>query len=60
MAIADVFDSLSTRRIYKREWSINEAVRFVASGSGAQFQPALVDAFVTVMSARHPEIDIDG
>ena len=60
VAIADVYDSLSTRRIYKREWSINEAVRFVASGTGAQFQPALVDAFVSVMSARHPEIDIDG
>ncbi len=59
VAIADVYDALSTRRIYKREWSLDEAVRFVASGSGEQFQPEIVDAFVTVMSARHPELDPD-
>lgn len=56
VAIADVYDSLSTRRIYKRQWSLEEAVRFVASGSGAQFDPRLVDAFVSVMRARHPEL----
>jgi response regulator RpfG family c-di-GMP phosphodiesterase len=26
------------------------------SGSGTQFQPDLVDAFVKVMVARHPEL----
>ena len=56
MAIADVYDSLATRRIYKREWSLDEAVRFVASGSGAQFDPRLVDAFVSVMRARNPDL----
>lgn len=56
VAIADVLDSLVTRRVYKLEWSLGEAVRFVKSGSGTQFQPDLVDAFVSVMTARHPEI----
>lgn len=56
VAIADVFDSLATRRVYKREWSWGEAVRFIRSGSGTQFQPDLVDAFVAVIFARHPEI----
>ena len=56
VTIADVFDSLSTRRVYKREWNLAEAVRFVVSGSGTQFQPDLVDAFVKVMVARHPEL----
>ncbi len=62
VAIADVFDSLSTRKIYKREWSIAEAVRFVVSGGGTQFQPELVEAFRKVMIARHPEIagDVGG
>jgi len=59
VAIADVYDSLATRRIYKREWNTDEAVRFVASGSGEQFQPELVDAFVSVMRARHPGIELD-
>ncbi|MEP1122439.1 MAG: HD domain-containing phosphohydrolase [Ilumatobacter sp.] len=59
VAIADVYDSLATRRIYKREWSLEEAVRFVASGSGAQFDPRLVDAFVSVMRARNPDLAAD-
>jgi putative two-component system response regulator len=59
VAIADVYDSLATRRIYKREWSIDEAVRHVTSGSGAQFEPRLVEAFVAVMSARHPELTVE-
>jgi len=54
VAIADVYDSLATRRVYKREWSVDEAVRFVASGSGEQFDPHLVESFVEVMKARHP------
>ena len=59
VAIADVYDALSTRRIYKREWDTEEAVKFVATGRDGQFEPRLVDAFVQVMSARHPEIDVD-
>jgi putative two-component system response regulator len=42
--------------VYKREWNVAEAVRFIVSGSGTQFEPELVTAFVTVMVARHPEI----
>jgi putative two-component system response regulator len=57
VAIADVFDSLATRRVYKQEWNLAEAVRFVMSGAGTQFQPDLVDAFVKVMIARHPELE---
>ena len=56
VAIADVYDSLATRRVYKREWSLDEAVRFVASGSGEQFDPRLVEAFVDVMKARNPDL----
>ena len=56
VAVADVYDSLATRRVYKREWSLAEAIKFVRSGSGAQFQPDLVDAFVTVMVAREPSL----
>jgi putative two-component system response regulator len=59
VAIADVFDSLSTRRVYKREWTRDEAVRFVVSGSGSQFDPDLVAAFVKVIVARYPELEAD-
>lgn len=60
VAIADVYDSLSTRRVYKREWTRDEAVRFVVSGSGSQFDPELVEAFCTVLAARYPVLDTDG
>ena len=60
VAIADVFDSLATRRVYKREWTRDETVRFVVSGAGTQFDPELVHAFVTVLVARYPELDTGG
>jgi putative two-component system response regulator len=59
VAIADVYDSLISRRIYKREWSVAEAVRFVRSGSGTQFQPEMIEAFTRVMVARHPDVATD-
>jgi putative two-component system response regulator len=59
VAVADVYDSLSTRRVYKREWSLAEATRFIRSGTGAQFQPELVEAFVQVMVARKPSLEAE-
>ena len=56
VALADVFDALCSERPYKRAWSMAEAARFVVSGAGAQFDPALVDAFVAVLVARHPDL----
>jgi putative two-component system response regulator len=57
VAIADVFDSLATRRVYKREWTRGEAFRFVVSGAGTQFDPELVQAFVQVLVARYPDLE---
>ncbi len=56
VAIADVFDSLATRRVYKREWTRDEAARFVMSGSGSQFDPQLITAFAKVLAAQYPEL----
>ncbi|HEY3484151.1 MAG TPA: HD domain-containing phosphohydrolase, partial [Ilumatobacteraceae bacterium] len=56
VALADVFDALCSRRTYKRAWPMGEAARFIVSGRGAQFEPHLVDAFVAVLLARHPEL----
>jgi putative two-component system response regulator len=56
VAIADVFDSLATRRVYKREWTRGEAFRFVVSGAGSQFDPQLVEAFQHVLIARYADL----
>ena len=56
VAVADVYDALCSRRPYKRAWPKVEAARFVISGRGGQFDPEVVDAFIAVLTARHPEM----
>jgi putative two-component system response regulator len=59
VALADVFDALCSRRAYKRAWPMGEAARFIISGRGAQFEPDLVDSFVSVLLARYPELEAE-
>jgi putative two-component system response regulator len=56
VSVADVYDALCSKRPYKRSWSRIEAAKFVTSGRGAQFDPDIVDAFVAVITARHPDL----
>jgi putative two-component system response regulator len=48
MALADVFDALTMRRIYKRPWSTPEATSHIVGESGRHFDPAIVAAFERV------------
>jgi len=48
MAVADVYDALTSRRIYKPALPHGEAVRIIAEGRGTQFDPRLVEAFLSV------------
>ena len=48
MAIADVYDALTSVRPYKKAFSHEEAVRIITEGSGTQFDPALVEIFIQV------------
>jgi putative two-component system response regulator len=48
MAIADVYDALTSARPYKKAFSHDEAVRIITEGSGVQFDPALVEIFLQV------------
>jgi putative two-component system response regulator len=45
VAVADVFDALTTRRPYKAAWDTEAAVNFIRANSGTQFDPAVVRAF---------------
>ncbi|MBI1425443.1 MAG: response regulator [Gammaproteobacteria bacterium] len=47
VAVADVFDALTTRRPYKKNWNIEDAVQFLKGNSGTQFDPKCVNAFVS-------------
>ncbi len=44
-AIADVYDALSSKRVYKESWDENEVYREIRSLSGKKFDPELVDVF---------------
>jgi putative two-component system response regulator len=59
VSVADVYDALCSRRPYKRAWSLGESARFVISGRGGQFDPDVVDAFISVLIARHPELETE-
>ena len=45
VAIADVFDALTSIRPYKRAWSFEDAFAFIIKEKGRQFDPSCVDAF---------------
>ncbi|MEX2529201.1 MAG: HD domain-containing phosphohydrolase [Gemmatimonadota bacterium] len=45
VAIADVFDALTTDRPYKESWSVERAVAFIESQAGQHFDPDLVRSF---------------
>ncbi|MFT2110800.1 HD domain-containing phosphohydrolase [Marinomonas sp. 2405UD68-3] len=57
VAIADVFDALTTVRPYKRAWTLEETTDYMYSQSGKHFDPALVrctpevlDTFIEIMN----------
>ena len=45
MAVADVYDALTSRRSFKQAWEEDRAFREIKNGRGTQFDPAVVDAF---------------
>jgi putative two-component system response regulator len=51
VAIADVFDALTSKRPYKKAWSEEEALGFLREQKGRHFDPALVDLFIEQMPA---------
>ncbi|HEY3809190.1 MAG TPA: HD domain-containing phosphohydrolase [Steroidobacteraceae bacterium] len=49
VAVADVFDALTSVRPYKQAWSVEAALQYLLDNRGKHFQPALVDLFVTLV-----------
>ena len=41
MAVADVYDALVSKRVYKEEFSFEEANKIILDGMGKQFDPGL-------------------
>ena len=47
VAVADVFDAISSKRCYKDCWDINDAKDVIVKGRGTHFDPVVVDTFVS-------------
>jgi putative two-component system response regulator len=48
MALADVYDALISKRVYKPPFPHEKAVSIICEGSGTHFDPAVVDAFIAL------------
>lgn len=46
MAVADVYDALISRRVYKMPFTHSKAVAIIREGRGTHFDPVMVDAFL--------------
>ncbi len=46
MALADVFDALISRRVYKPPMTLDQATNIICDGRGSHFDPEIVDAYL--------------
>ena len=63
MAVADVYDALISKRVYKPAFPHEQACAAIVKGRGTHFDPDMVDAFVAIaqdflrISLRYPDPD---
>jgi len=55
-AIVDVFDALTSSRVYKQSWSVIDAITELKKSSGTHFEPRLVHVFITIAPRLYKEI----
>lgn len=53
MAIADVYDALINRRVYKPPFSHDQSVTIIREGRGSHFDPDVCDAFLALAPSFH-------
>lgn len=49
VAIADVFDALTTKRPYKEVWPLDRVMETLHSSAGSHFEPRLVEHFTRIL-----------
>ena len=63
VAVADVFDALTSERPYKKAWALEDARRFLEDGRGKHFDPLCVEALLAewdiVLDVRHRFVDAE-
>jgi putative nucleotidyltransferase with HDIG domain len=54
VAVVDAFTAITSDRVYSRARSIDEAIRELRANSGTQFDPDVVQAFITLLTELEP------
>ncbi len=49
MAVVDVFDALTSKRVYKDAFSFEEAVNIICESRGTHFDPTIIDVFMSTL-----------
>jgi HD domain/B12 binding domain len=55
VAIADVFDALTSDRVYRKAFAVEKAVEMMREERGKHFDPVLLDAFMEVLGSSGPD-----
>ena len=63
VAVADVYDALCSRRVYKEPWDEGRIIEEMRTSSGKHFDPEIIDAFLSChdilksIARRYPDAD---
>ncbi|MFC1940698.1 HD domain-containing phosphohydrolase [Chloroflexota bacterium] len=57
MALADVFDALTSERPYKEPFPLEKALAIIKEGQGSHFDPRVVDAFLAIEDEIRAELN---
>lgn len=53
-SVVDVWDALTSDRPYRAAWTPERTLNYLQDGSGKQFEPRVVEAFLSLIKSRQP------
>ena len=59
VCVADSFDAMTSDRAYRPRFSVSKALEEMSNCKGTQFDPAIVDAFLTAMEENKEQVKKD-
>lgn len=60
LAVADVYDALTSTRSYRSAWSHEKALEVIRQGAGSHFDPRVVEAFLAIITPVVEEMANEG
>jgi putative nucleotidyltransferase with HDIG domain len=56
LAVADVFDALTSDRPYREGWALERVIDLITQEAGRQFHPDVVEAFLEIMKMQKTKV----